>query len=592
MGRFSDTFTDEEEELILSLYVTEPYADIFGVYDTLPSEQFATFGASYSRTHRPFQQSLIMAIEAGDILDPELVRTVLDTTTRQSKVYTALEDAPETDAVVAAAVRDLLHVPTFIETIHQFRGVPDKAKKFIQKWAQQYGHNSIKEMGNIRFCCENIPDISGKHITGHALAHPQVKSSRYIDWREILARAEDNIDVQQSKHAELLITTLQRLNKGYNDLTEQCELFMLETPLNLQYLDHALADLDEEGRAKKERLYKTDVGKTVFDATRYLLTPSMLTSLACSVDTRSMEDIITSFLSSPLHEDQRIGQELWDQTQKLVPVLLGEKCHAGRNEYEIARRERLDALVKELFPFEQSREYEITGRTNFVPLDSVDMFGDMQLAACLAYEHGHGSFIQYYNHLVTHPSEVKNIIDAAFEGRGQWDAVPKALQQGGSMREFLMDYGGYRDVFRHRPGSRSRQRLSTYHGFETPPLITASGLQEEYDELNRMADETFRAVAQDEPYTAQLIVPFAARCRTLYTWSSGQDAYFVELRSKPTGNESYRLIAHDIADENLERAPEVWKHVQVDRTMYPPELAKIARKWYDSERGEGSLIST
>jgi hypothetical protein len=162
MGKFTQKFTEQQEEAILSLYVSKPFADIFFVYDTIPPEQFATLAAAYSRTHEPFQKRLLLSIESEDLPLPKMDSIPQDITgVDVEQLKKAYSDFTEN-----------WRIPT------------EKNKQFIQKWAQNYGHNSIKELGNVRFVCENIPDLSGKLITGHPLAHPQVKSSRYIDWNK------------------------------------------------------------------------------------------------------------------------------------------------------------------------------------------------------------------------------------------------------------------------------------------------------------------------------------------------------------------------------------------------------------------------
>lgn len=595
MGKFSDKFTDTEESLLLSLFVTTPYADVFGVYETLLApEQFATLGAAYSRTHEAFQSRLIRALAEGDILEPELLRSILRLHEEQSGMVAELAGVE-----LSELIRAHLKAPGFIETLSQFKGVPKKAASFIQKWAQEYGHNSIKEMGMLRFCAENIPDYTGKHITGHPLAHPQVKSSRYIDWAGLHDLMEHNLDIQSSAYSAELVACLKKLGGSYDSLSDRLARFVAKAPVNLDWLTEQQreenliaaimarkrepsAELIEKERATKAEALARDARRSIFDTTRYLLTPAMPTSVACAVDARSAEDILTSLLSSPLKEDQKLGEELWRELRKVQPVLLGDKCHAGKNEYLVSQREIGEGLCKQLFSFELERQYERTSRTNF--LDAVSSFTEPQLAAALVYPYGHGSFMQYYSELSRSPEKTKEIIDSMLSGRGRYDPFPAELAQGGELREFLMDYGGYRDVFRHRRGARSRQLISTYHGFEVPALIDVASTRAEYDAIHAEVDKLYRKVAESEPYAAQLIVPFSYRCRSLYSWSLQQDMYFVELRGKPTANESYRTIAFDIADHWAKKTPEIARYLRLDKRSYPAELTLLARKWYDTTR--------
>ena len=71
---------------------------------------------------------------------------------------------------------------------------------------------------------------------------------------------------------------------------------------------------------------------------------------------------------------------------------------------------------------------------------------------------------------------------------------------------------------------------------------------------------------------------------TVFEGDLGQDGYYIELRSRKTGHDSYRDIAWGLADEIRDKAPLISKHIRVERVSYPSYLIKSARKWYDVHR--------
>ena len=123
------------------------------------------------------------------------------------------------------------------------------------------------------------------------------------------------------------------------------------------------------------------------------------------------------------------------------------------------------------------------------------------------------------------------------------------------------------------------------HGFETPELIEVAFLKEKYDKLMRSPKETFEMVKKDNPYLAQLVVPFGYKSRSLLSWGIAQWIYFVELRSKETGNMSYREIAWDVEKILKKKVPKIAGNINVDKTKYPADLINMpdARKWYNKE---------
>jgi len=557
MGQYTSELSTEQERAVLSLYVTNPFADIFAVYDTIPPEQFAALAASFSRSHQPFQQRLLMSIISGDLPLPKMEG--IPTDPRQIN--------PEQLTSIAAELTEIWSSPA------------ERNRRFIEKWAQGYGHNSIKELGTVRFVCEQIPDLTGKIITGHPLAHPQVKSSRYLDWENILKRSEQNRDIQTSRYSDEIIRTLRELSEAYTEITSSLTLYAQNHDLNQRFLEHQLSTRKpRETEEKINQNYEQDCRKSMLDYSRYLLPPAMLTSLGCSLEVRALEEIITELLSSPLQEDQRVGQTIWDEVKKSVPVLMGEKCHAIRSNYIIQTREQFRTILPILFAFETKREFEKPNRVEFMDDYSLN---DIFIAAAICWQYGQGSFSQYYQELKSEPSKVKTVIETAFSQRTEFDPLPRAMLMSNPLIETLIDYGADRDNHRHRRGAWLRQTLTTEHGFETPEVISQANLYSRYSQALNNADLTYRRIRNDEPDIAQLVVPFAFRCRRLISWSCGQQGYYVELRSRNQGHDSYREVAWEIADHLSKFAPETAQYLKVDTTTYPQELIRSARKWYD-----------
>ncbi|MFA6073583.1 MAG: FAD-dependent thymidylate synthase [Candidatus Woesearchaeota archaeon] len=555
MGVFTEKFSIEQEGQILSHYVSAPFKDVFFVYDALPPEQFATLAASYSRTHEPFQKRLLKSIESGDL-----------------------------PFQGNWGERGELLLPNISNAIS-----PEKTKRFIEKWAQEYGHNSIKEMANVRFVCENIPDLTGKIITGHPLAHPQVKSSRYLDWNNILELSEKNLDITNSKNKDLILSTLKKLGDAYSLITNQLEQFVKEHPLNKQFYSHrSLYDVVIGKKLSVEALeieYDKDSKKSVLDYSRYLLTPAMSTSLACSINVRALEEVITNLLSSPLKQDNYVGEQILNESRKAVPILMGEKSYAKKSTYQVKSKENMLELLPQIFEFEKKRTFERGERTSF--LKHVNETSDLFAASAIAWQYGNGSFMQYYDSLLRAPQNIKKIFSATLRYRDWHDSLSTAFLIEAPAFETLMDYGGDRDNHRHRRGAFLRQILTTEHGFETPQIIKDAGLiDEKYVAAMKLAENAFNLVRQDEPHIAQLLVPFAYRCRRLLSWSPGQKAYYVELRSKSSGHDSYRDIALNLSEHIDSEMPLLSEYIRVDKREYPQHLIKGARSWYDSTKRE------
>ena len=74
--------------------------------------------------------------------------------------------------------------------------------------------------------------------------------------------------------------------------------------------------------------------------------------------------------------------------------------------------------------------------------------------------------------------------------------------------DVLCDYGAFRDLQRHRPLTIEWQRLTTEHGYETPPQIDEAGLREEWERVMRRERRDGARAAR-----RRLREPRSTRCR-------------------------------------------------------------------------------
>jgi hypothetical protein len=107
--------------------------------------------------------------------------------------------------------------------------------------------------------------------------------------------------------------------------------------------------------------------------------------------------------------------------------------------------------------------------------------------------------------------------------------------------DVLGDYGGFRDLQRHRMCTIEWQRLTTEHGYDTPrsssrPVSPTRGTRRS---AGRGAAPTSSV---DHPEEAQYVVPFAFRIRYSVQINARAAMQMLELRSTPQGHPQYRSI--------------------------------------------------
>lgn len=580
-------FSETEKETILTFLFTKPHADYGFMYpqELISGEEISPLMSAVSRTHMGLQDRVLKFLDENKV---EQTRAML---------------------------------PLMVPLIEIFRNpdgslkVAPKAAYFNKEWVLAHGHNSIKEGADLLGYSENHSDITGKHITGHPLSRPQVKSTRYLSYGKVLDMSLADEDLNSLKCADEALTTLEYLKNKYLDFTERLTEHVYHHPDTTKIIDFLRRDdiTDSEVWKSVERKRSTNpefkpdekflneerekyinslsdpkeikkqLEKFVIDYSRMYLTASTRTSLVFSTDVRTFESIITSMVSSPRLEDKKRGHELWEESRKIMPILLGSNSHIGvdtwksKNEYEL--RSYIEDKLARINDLPNRDERKPTAKI-LLPQD-IEMYTDRFNAALVVFQYSDAALENIISELTY--AEVKQILELAHKYRGEHDIIHPAIAHGGLIVELLMGYGGYRDLFRHRKGARTTQLLTTRHGFEVPEIFNVFDMQAEYlDDMARVHAVYEKARAEDR-YKAEKLVPFGALVRAMHSWQVDEIGYIGGLRSTFTSaNLSYMYIVRDMLRQISEKMPETGRYLKYDTHDYPAHIWKNGIQFYDA----------
>ncbi len=580
-------FSHEEEELLRAFLFTNPHGKEGFVYPQplVAGEELSPLMSAVSRTHADTQTRVLQFLD-----------TAKEEQTRAFLPY----------------VRPLMEIFRHPDGRLQ---VSRKTTSFNQEWAIAHSHGSIKEGTNLFGHCEDISDITLKHITGHPVNHPQVKSTRYISYERVLPLALQDVDILALPHADRFVEHLAFLHRRYQEITDKLADYVAKDPLTAEAVAHfrnpLLVDNEARRRLHKKQEFDPDyaptltdhaaertkvlkeledgevrksLGKFVLDSSRVYLPATTRSSLVFSSDARTLEEIITLMISSPRQEDQQRGHALWTEAKKLSPVLLGEKGHIAIDDWRVKNEQALRGYCEDRF------WHLLSGKKPSVTLHHpgsthlrLGMASDRFNAALIVFQYTDASLTDIFEHLSD--GDVKEVLQRAHQDRGERDILHPAISHSGLVFELTMGYHGYRDIFRHRRGSRTTQLLTTRLGFETPAIFSIYGLDKQYDQDMQQSAAVYEEARVHNRHTAEKLVPFGANCSALHSWHPRQVGYIARLRSKmATGNESYVRVARALVDSVAEIMPETAARMRVDRKEYPPNLWKKGYEWYDQKK--------
>ncbi|MEK7648703.1 MAG: FAD-dependent thymidylate synthase [Patescibacteria group bacterium] len=578
-------FTESEEALIRAFIFTNPGGDISFVYpqSLIAGEELSPLMSAYSRTHVPMQERVLQFLDK--------------------------EKTEQTRAM-------LPHIKPLMEIFRNPDGslaLSRRTTNFNEEFVLLHGHSSIKEETSIFGHVENVSDITMKKITGHPLCRPQVKSTRYLSYKSALDLALEDVDIVSLPNAEKFIEYLAFMNRRYLEVSDQLTDFVEQHPdttLVVQYLSmpeqvekatekrfarQKKGDLNytpstEEWGREREKVIKSldpqvvrkDIAKFVLDSSRVYLTAANRTSLGFSVDARTLEEIISGLISSPRQEDRMLGAKLWEEAKKIAPTLLGERSHVRVSPWMVHNEDVLRSTIGDLL--KDVLAHNRGGRfINLITPQKMNMYSDRYNAALVAFVYSDASLEDIYEALTD--KTASDILEKAHEMRGSYDILHPSISHGGLIVEMVSAYHGYRDMYRHRRGSRSVQLLTTRLGFETPELLVLAGVADDYERDMKHASTLYEEARAVSVHTAEKLVPFGALCRALHSWQPDQIGYVGRLRSfAVTGNMSYVNLTRELIAEVAKIMPQTASYFRYDTSEYPAHLWKAGYGWYDAER--------
>jgi thymidylate synthase ThyX len=429
------------------------------------------------------------------------------------------------------------------------------SEKFLDSFYFQYGHASIADLGHVTFCFEGVSELAAIEIEDEPLWDGQAKSSRYQDFSRgaIITPAE----IDGTADAELYRETGAELIQRYLDLHA--------------HLVEALRESLPRPEAISAGAYERTIAARAYDGARYLLFLGVSTNVGQVASIRTLEKQMQRLGVSPWAELRDVAREMhdacaapptcvWEASQALEPLAPTLAKYAEPHEYARRARERVRAWAAENVSFDAAAETaDVDLAPNADPLD--------EIVATWLYSVGDAPYRVILDDVSGWSAARKDeVIDAALEGRERREEFLREFRAGYSyVFDVTCDIGAYRDLHRHRRCVQIRQDWTDALGAETPELIRESGLESEYAAALEAAAQTRRLLPEK---ARDYLLPFAARCRTLYKMDFAEAEYIARVRSGVKGHISYRRVAWEIRNRVIERDPALGRLIRAT----PPEI--------------------
>ncbi len=408
----------------------------------------------------------------------------------------------------------------------------ERAAGLYERVFMGYGDDSIAQVGGAHVACEWVSNVLTKVLQRGRLAAYLEQSTRYLPYDQPLPESAGG------GHRFYRDDTL-----GPEYAAAMEELFGIYSQ-SLARVREWAAERWPRGE-EPEAAWEGSIKAKALDLLRGLLPAATLSHVGIFASGQAYEQMLLRMLASPLPESRHFATMILDELKKVMPSFVARVERPDRGgewvTYLERRREAAERWVARM-GLDRPEGDELAPSVELIDVEGSE---DDLIAASL-FESAATPERAILDRVRTLPpdEQAEIIADLAGErpnrrhrpGRG-WEAVRYRF-------EIISDYGGFRDLQRHRMLTCQWQRLSPDLGAGIPDEVREAGAGSEYEraleisrrEYERLADA---GMADAAPYALCL----GYRIRYLLDLNAREAMHLIELRSGREGHPTYRAVA-------------------------------------------------
>jgi thymidylate synthase ThyX len=440
----------------------------------------------------------------------------------------------------------------------------ERAAGLYERVFMGYGDDSIAQVGGAHVACEWVSNILTKVLQRGRLAAYLEQSTRYIPYDQPLP---------ESAGGGYRFYRDEGLGPEYAKAMD--EIFEIYSGSLVQVSEWA-SERWPRGD-EPEAAWQRSIKAKALDLLRGLLPASTLSHVGIFASGQAYEQMLLRMVASPLPEARAFATMILEELKKVMPSFVARVERPDRGGEWVAYLERRrDAAERWVARMGLDRS-EIDEMAPSVELIDVDGSEDELIAASL-FESAGSSEREILDRVRSFPpdEQAEIIADLAGDrpnrrhrpGRG-WEAVRYRF-------EIVSDYGGFRDLQRHRMLTCQWQRLSPDLGAGVPDEVREAGAGDQYEraleisrnEHDRLADAGMTEAA---PYALCL----GYRIRYLLDLNAREAMHLIELRSGREGHPTYRAVAQAMHERIASVHPAIAAAMRHVDSSTEPRLERI-----------------
>jgi thymidylate synthase ThyX len=433
----------------------------------------------------------------------------------------------------------------------------ERAARLYRNVFVGYGDDSIAQVGGAHLACEWVSNVLTKILQRGRLAAYLEQSTRYIPYDQPIEGT-----------GAYRYYSDDDLGPAYREAMD--ELFSIYSR-SLGELQAWAAERWPRAEGQPEKAWRSSIRAKALDLLRGLLPASTLSHVGIYASGQAYEGLLLRLAASPLPEARAFGEMMLGELEHVIGSFVSRVDRPDRGGDWITHlRERRETTERAVARLGLDRR-EGDGAPS-VELVHVDGSEDDLLAASLYESSGAPEAAIRRRIGALDPIERAELIGALAgerrnrrhrPGRG-WEAVRYRF-------EIVSDYGGFRDLQRHRMLTCQWQRLGPDLGAGVPDEVREAGGGGEYERALEISHREFdRLEAQGMADAAPYALCLGYRIRYVLDLNAREAMHLCELRSGREGHPTYRAVAQAMHERIAAVHPAIAAAmVHVDSTTEP-----------------------
>jgi len=423
----------------------------------------------------------------------------------------------------------------------------DRASRLYERVFNEYGDDSVAQLGGAHVACEGVSNVLTKTLERGRLMAYLEQSTRYVPYT----------DRPQGRWKYCIPKEVER--RRFRAKYTQCLDFAFEIYARwLEPLQEHYRQRHPRAPGDSNSLYSATIRAKALDALRGLLPAATCSNVGIYGSGQAFEALLLRLRAHPLAEAQTHADSILEELRKVIPAFLvrvDRPDRGGRwSEYLAQTREETRSTAARLL---EGVEPEPRSEDDQVALTEWDPEGEVKVVAAALYSFSQLSERQLLAVARRMTADDRLAVLKAYVGeRANRRHKPgRAFERTSYCFDILSDYGGFRDLQRHRLLTIDWQELTPYHGYTVPPAIEELGAASQWHEVMCRTAELYQDLrSKISPTVAQYAVPLAYRIRFYMHLDAREAMHIIELRTGPQGHPAYRRICQRMRELIDERA--------------------------------------